>query len=547
MWLQIAGGIGLFLLGMTLLTDGLKALAGAALRSVLMRFVRGPVSGTVWGALLTAMVQSSTATTLTTIGFVSAGLLTFAQSVGVIFGANLGTTSTGWLVSILGFKVSLGTAALPLIFVGAMLHLLASGKWGHLGLALAGFALIFIGIDVLQLGMKGLAEQVTPDDLPRGGVLAALALVGIGAIMTIVMQSSSAAMATTLAALHSNTIALDQAGAMVIGQNIGTTLTALIAGLGGTASARRTGVAHVAFNVATGAIALLILPLMLRFADAVIEVGQDDDAVALAAFHTTFNIMGVMIFLPLAGPFSRAIERLIPDRGPAMTRYLDPSVIKVGAVAVEAARRATIDIALGGIQYTRNVVMGSSRKADPAIIAAVDQTRAFIARVGAEAGATPDVNRLLSVVHALDHIERLVEAAGNAPSRAALADPVLQPAHGQVAEAIDLAVDRLGSADGDAAPRLQELSLSVALMRKDTRMHTLASIAKGRIDAEHGQRIIETMLWLDRVAYHIWRTVLHIEQPLSADAARVAEPDHAAPPVTHDSPTDLIDPPARSP
>lgn len=191
----LLGGIGLFLLGMVLLTDGLKAFAGDALRDALVRFTGTPVTAFASGTLVTLMVQSSSATTVAVIGFVSAGLLTFPQALGVVFGASLGTTGTGWIVSVLGLKVSLGTYALPIIGVGALLRLLGKSRWRSLGLALAGFGLIFVGIDTLQDGMQGISESLNLAAIPSTGLGGHALAMGIGILLTIVMQSSSAAVA----------------------------------------------------------------------------------------------------------------------------------------------------------------------------------------------------------------------------------------------------------------------------------------------------------------------------------------------------------------
>jgi phosphate:Na+ symporter len=160
------GGVGLFLLGMTVMTEGLKALAGSALRTVLSKAAATPLRGSFWGALITLLVQSSSATTMTTIGLVSAGLLTFPQGLGLIFGANVGTTGTGWLVALIGVRVSLTAAALPMIFVGALIRLLAAGRVSGAGAALAGFGLLLFGLTTPQQGMGGLAERLPPADLP---------------------------------------------------------------------------------------------------------------------------------------------------------------------------------------------------------------------------------------------------------------------------------------------------------------------------------------------------------------------------------------------
>ncbi len=165
--IAIIGGVGLFLLGMTVMTAGLKGLAGSALRTVLGKAAATPLSGAIWGALITLFVQSSSAVTMTTIGLVSTGLLTFRQGLGLVFGANVGTTGTGWLVALIGVRVSLSTYALPMIFVGALAKLLAGGRVAAAGGALAGFALVLYGLTTLQQGMGALRRASIPPICPR--------------------------------------------------------------------------------------------------------------------------------------------------------------------------------------------------------------------------------------------------------------------------------------------------------------------------------------------------------------------------------------------
>ncbi|HCB30386.1 MAG TPA: hypothetical protein DEP50_06385 [Acinetobacter lwoffii] len=215
---QLCGGIGLFLLGMTLMTESLKDIAGETLRQWLGRFTGSPFKAMTSGIALTLIVQSSTATTLATIGFVSAGVLSFSQAIGVIIGANIGTTSTGWIVAFLGLKFSIGQVALPLIAIGALLKILAHGRTALTGLALAGFGLIFFGIDLLQVAMSGVAEHLDLSIFSTESFAAKLLLVLFGLVMTVILQSSSAAITATLAALASQAIQLDQALVLVIGQ-----------------------------------------------------------------------------------------------------------------------------------------------------------------------------------------------------------------------------------------------------------------------------------------------------------------------------------------
>jgi phosphate:Na+ symporter len=274
----IVGGIGFFLLGMAVMTDGLKALAGSALRTVLAKATTTSLSGTAWGAIVTLLVQSSSATTMTTIGLVSAGLLTFPQGLSLVFGANIGTTGTGWLVALLGVRISLTAYALPIIFAGALLKLIGKGRWAASGAAIAGFALILVGLTTLQQGMSGLAEQVEPADLPAvlgapdalwwSYLLGVLLLVAAGIVSTTVMQSSTAAITVTISALFAGAIGLDQALALVIGQNIGTATSSAMAAIGASKTAKRLAVAYIAFKLIAAAIAIILFPatarLMLR-------------------------------------------------------------------------------------------------------------------------------------------------------------------------------------------------------------------------------------------------------------------------------------------
>lgn len=547
---SLLGGLGVFLLGMVLLTDGLKAVAGEALRRILTRYVATPLSGVGWGALVTALVQSSTATTLTTVGFVSAGLLTFTQAIGVIFGANLGTTSTGWIVSQLGFKVSLGSISPPLVLAGVAVRLLFKGRTAHAGTALAGFALLFMGIDLLQDGMGTLAARLSPSDLPGGMAGASawgarLLLVASGFMMTLIMQSSSASMTTTLAAVASGAIGLEQAAALAIGQNIGTTPTTVAAAIGAPTAAKRTAAAHVLFNSLTALIAVVILPSLLRtcvWLGAL--VGADDAPTVLALFHTIFNVLGVLLLLPVVGPFARVIERVFPERGPRSTRYLAPSVAHLGPVALEAARRALVNV-LGDISALFLSAVGRAAGRRPPATAMHDADAGlrsiarFIHGLGQSAQGAGERTREQALLHATDHLDRslaalrrLHDAVGDA--RVFRTDSVVASACAPVAGVAErlatLAAesDAPGSAEypiavvGDAA----RVSHDTAELRREQRAEALRRAAEGQLDPDLAMRRVDALLWLDGVAYHLWRAS-HYLRPEPSDAKADADPPAA--------------------
>lgn len=530
----ILGGAGLFLLGMVLLTEGIKAVAGDALRRVLSRMTGGPLKSVASGVVVTTVVQSSSATTLTTIGFVSAGLLTLPQAIGVIFGANVGTTGTAWLVSLLGLKFSIGAAALPVVGVGALLRLLARGRAAHLGLALAGFGLIFLGIDTLQSGMQDLGTKIDLSRFPGASVFGRLTLVIVGAVLTVVMQSSSAALATTLTALHGGTIDLLQAAALVIGANLGTTLTAGLAGIGATVPAKRTALAHILFNAVTGAVALLALrPLLAAAVVAAGWLGDGGDAVTIAAFHTVFNVLGVALLLPVLDPFARLVARLVPERGADITRNLDASVARVPAVAIEATRRTALEIASvlldGALQRLRGDVQPErvSRRLDAAD-AALAETRRFLADVHTEPESPAEHIRHLDVLHAIDHLDRLAKALrARAYASTIAADPVLVHIAASAASGIESVDAWLRAEDGQAPiEAIRKVSKSIAGQRKRRREEVLQKTAAGAIAPDVAAERLDALRWLDRVAYHVWRMTEHLAggEPVEPEEAGEREP-----------------------
>ncbi len=405
--ISVLGGIGLFLLGMTIMTDGLKGLAGSSLRVVLGKAAATPLSGAFWGAIITLLVQSSSATTMTTIGLVSAGLLTFPQGLGLVFGANVGTTGTGWLVALIGVRVSLSSYALPLIFVGALTKLMGSGRVAAAGASLAGFALVLYGLTTLQQGMGGVAAQLHPSDLPAvigapgvgwlSGWLGLLTLVVAGLLMTAVMQSSTAAIAVTLSAFYAGAVGLDQGCALIIGQNIGTATSSAMAAIGASTTAKRLALAYVLFKIIAALIALALfpitMPLILRASGAL------DGVTLLAAYHTAYNVVGVAVLMPVLDWFTRFVERLLPDSRTPLTRGLDPAALESPVVAVEAVRR-TLALAIGAIGPAIAALVSGDGKAavKPSLAAPADalrQARDFLSDVKSPPnstvrGASPD-------------------------------------------------------------------------------------------------------------------------------------------------------------
>src|SRR5690554_155713 len=546
---RILGGVGLFLVGMSLLTDGLTHFAGDALRRSLLRFTGSPVKAFMSGTLATLVLQSSTATTVTLIGFVSAGLITFAQSLGVVMGASLGTTGTGWVVSTLGLKIQLGLYTLPIIGVGALLRLLARGRWRHLGTALAGFGMLFVGIDTMQEGMRGTGAQFALEALNAEGWGMRFLAVGAGVIMTVIMQSSTATVATTLTALDAGALSFELAAIMVIGAAIGTTLTGVLAALGGSLYAKRTALAHVLFNLSSGIIALLLLPGLLWILKlAQTHLGLQAGGVSLAAFHTLFIAIGVAVFLPQVHRCARQIERLLPERSALPTRLLDKSQWQVPALALASSHQALRATAGALMDALAKVFIKTPGEAPfirrlppdavPMLGTAMDELQAYLARILYDDNADKLAGHRLYQMHVLDHLLRLHARAEQLPEAPEQRSTELLEAQDLFAAMLAHAIPVLNSPADMAEidlPMLEQHRRQVADLRQLARREVMQQTAAGHHEPAHALHILDCLLWLERAAHHVWRIChyLHADESLrnqlsdgapDASRARTASP-----------------------
>jgi phosphate:Na+ symporter len=562
--ISILGGVGLFLLGMTVMTDGLKAMAGSALRTVLGKAAATPLRGAFWGAIATLIVQSSSATTMTTIGLVSAGLLTFPQGLGLVFGANIGTTGTGWLVALIGVRVSLTAAALPMIFVGALVKLLGSGRIAGAGGALAGFALVLFGLTTLQQGMGGLAERLNPADLPTvlaapgaawwSGMLGVLALVLVGLVMTAVMQSSTASIALTLSAHYAGAVGLDQACALIIGQNIGTATSSAMAAIGASTTAKRLAAAYILFKLIAAVIALVLFPIVTPF---LIRASHTIDGVTLlAGYHTAYNVIGVAVLLPVVNGFTRLVERMLPDRNLGLTRCLDPSALTV-PIATEEAVRRTVARALGVVCQSLGGVLAKTLPPDKAApsaqeaAAALSQAQEFMSEVSGPPESPDEQRRLTATMHALDHAARLTEvvaendnwivgggaeavratqlctdaltcAAGIAAEVAAVSDTRLKDDAQQNPSSLEPLINESTNPIRESLLHLEQCAKDLNALQKDHRAATLGAVANGSMTASEAMTSVDTVRRMDAIAHHAWRAASqlmegHPEQLLAAN------------------------------
>lgn len=327
--LTLLGSLGLFLYGMTLMSEALQKVAGDKLRNILAAMTSNSVSRILTGLFITAVIQSSSATTVMVVSFVNAGLLSLVQSIGVIMGANIGTTFTAWLISLLGFKADIAILAIPLIGFGFAFMMCKANKKKSIGELIIGFALLFLGLSFLKESVPDL--QSSPEVLAflqqwtNYGFGSILMFVGIGTILTIVLQSSSATMALTLVMCNNGWIPFEMGAAMVLGENIGTTITANIAASVANVSARRAAMAHSVFNV-FGVIWVLVLfhPFLTIVSKIIMAMGLDNPMVAgaspnstlyaISMVHTLFNVCNALVLVWFTNQIAALVTKIIKSK-----------------------------------------------------------------------------------------------------------------------------------------------------------------------------------------------------------------------------------------
>ena len=317
---SLVGALALFLFGMKTMSEGLEKFAGNRLRSILAAMTKNRVMGVLTGILITALIQSSSATTVMVVSFVNAGLMTLVQSIGVIMGANIGTTVTAWIISAVGFKVNIAAFAIPLLAIGMPLIFSGKGNRKSIGEFIFGFSFLFMGLSFLQeaatsmnIGdmVAGMLAHVPQDSFPT-----IILFVIVGAIVTMIVQASAATMAITLMLFGMNIpgFGFEQAAALAMGQNIGTTITAFMASLTANTQARRAALAHMFFNV-FGVVAFLIVfypacHAVSWFVDSV--MGGGNDLFKLSAFHTAFNIINTLLLIGFVKQIETLVCKMLP-------------------------------------------------------------------------------------------------------------------------------------------------------------------------------------------------------------------------------------------
>ncbi len=410
-FLTLVGALGFFIYGMKIMSEGIQRAAGNKLRGILKSMTSNRFVGVITGFLITSIIQSSSATTVMTVSFVNAGLLTLVQSVGIIMGANIGTTITAWLVSLFGFKVKIATICLPIIAIG--LPMVFSKRLKNWGDFIIGFAFVFMGLEALKGAVPDIKDNPEilsfVSNFADMGYLSYLIFILVGTVLTIVIQSSSATMALTITMCHSGWIPFHVAAAMVLGENIGTTITAQLAALIGNVHAKRTAWLHTLFNMVGIFWMLLILPFVLNTIDQYLVQGylnkpsafteSTSIPIALSLFHSTFNIANTIFLIGFAGYLVNLVTKIIPSKNEEDEQYsleffslglLDTAELSILESKKEVIKFGMITRRMHG--FIRELFINNSKKESSTLISRIIKYEEITDRIEVEI-----VNYLLKV------------------------------------------------------------------------------------------------------------------------------------------------------
>ncbi|NVK50755.1 MAG: Na/Pi symporter [Cyclobacteriaceae bacterium] len=359
---EFLAGLGIFLFGMNQMELGLRELSGKSFRNLIQRFTNKPLKGIVTGTLITSILQSSSLVTLMVLAFLGAGVISLSNALGVILGANLGTTVTAWLVFSLGFKISIASFSLPFIGMGAIISILM-GKFRvirNFGVILVGFGFLFFGIDLMKVSIESLSGTIDFSEFTNYGLIVFLL---VGLILTALIQSSSATMVILLSAINSGILALDQAAAAAIGANIGTTITVTLGAIGGTPDKKRLALLHFLFNVITGLAIFFFVPLIVDWIIS-LEFGQDP-LFDLALFNTFLNLTGIILFFPFLKPLTHWLKNRFISKQIPNTRYIQNVDVSIPEAAIQALDKELLILyskTKNFIKLTMNLKDGSMKR-----------------------------------------------------------------------------------------------------------------------------------------------------------------------------------------
>ena len=345
----IAAGVSIFLFGMLSLEQGFQIFTGGTLERILQKTTNTLPKSLSFGIVSTTLMQSSSLVSVITISFLSAGLIDLASGIGIVFGANIGTTTGAWLVAGFGLKVKISAYAMPMLVFGVLLLFQNSRNLKGIGYILLGLGFLFLGIHYMKEGFDTFKDSFDLAQFAVAGYAGLFLFAGIGIAATVVMQSSHATLVLTITALAASQITYENGLALAIGANVGTTITAIIGSMSANEQGKRLAVAHLIFNMVTGLIAIVFIYQMMAVVDwfsAHVGIADDDYTLKLAVFHTLFNLIGVLVMLPLIGTMVNMLEKMFEPKAllVSQAKFLDDSAFEFPDTALEATRLETLRV-----------------------------------------------------------------------------------------------------------------------------------------------------------------------------------------------------------
>lgn len=519
-FLAFLGGIALFLYGMQLMGDGLQKAAGSKLQKILEKMTGVLALGVLLGAVVTAVLQASGATTVMTVGLVNAGLLTLKQAFGIIMGANIGTTMTAQLIA---FKLS--DYITLLIFFGFLIQLLAKRRRSkYLGQVMLGFGILMLGMDMMGKAVMPLRNY--PGFVDFIGAFSDNPVLGvaIGIIMTVLIQSSSATIGILIAMASQGLIPLEGAIPVLLGDNIGTCITAILASLRANVTAKRVGLAHVMFNTIGTVIFITLMPMFIKF---VLTVSPEGDiARQIANAHTSFNIINTLLFMPFANYFIRFIEKLLPDKGEIISRrpvFLDKAMLNTPSLAMSLAvkevvrmgnvARKNMGMAIDSVNKFDETKVKYVLEHEPVVDSLETDITNYLTAMS-ETQMSPDLSaRHTGLLHACNDIERIGDHAETLAkkSRMIFEDEVnfsdeakeeLRQLGEKVMAASGKAIEALEKNDKQIAAEAITLCREVKAYQKIVRKNHIVRLNEKRCDALAGFVMLELLINMKRVSDH---------------------------------------------
>lgn len=332
---EFLAGLGIFLLAMALMENSLEALAGRSFKKFLRQYTNHPIKAVLSGIFITIILQSSSVVSLMVLAFVGAGIIELRNAIGIIIGSNLGTTLTGWIVAYFGFSFNIESFALPFIAIGglSMVFFAQKNRLYLFGQLFIGIGFLFLGLDYMKASISELANNF---DISPFAIYDPHWLFLVGFVLTAIIQSSSAAMVITLSALNAEILSLEGAAAMVIGSDLGTTITVVLGGIKGVPAKKRVALSHFLFNFIVDVLALIFLFPLLRFLTEIL--GLVDPLFTLVAFHSSFNLAGIFLFFPFLGIFARFLEKRFEKKNKVVARFITQVPVEVPEAALKALK-----------------------------------------------------------------------------------------------------------------------------------------------------------------------------------------------------------------